>query len=113
MTRVNRLETWYIPEGEQHSVQLPAITVGDDEESQVLVCDDRGDLLCPVYVEEAEHDGLLLLKQFGVSSALIETISAAQQYGDVDPTGRPWHIRRTPTGYKVDEAAVDELGDAM
>jgi hypothetical protein len=112
-TPIERLDTWYIPENEAHHVEFPALRDGN-EEAQVLLIDDRGDLLAPVYVEEAEHDGLLLLKQFGAASALIETVSAAKEYGDVDPTDRTWRIRRLSNGqYEVDDVSADSAADAM
>ena len=107
---IYQLDTWYIPEGETHHVGLPSFKI--DGQDRCLVCDDRGDLLVPVYVQEADHDGLLLLKQFGAAPALIETVRAAQEYGDIDPSGRLWAVSRTETGYQVEEA-VGDASDLM
>ena len=111
-TDLTRLDTWYIPDESSHHIEFPSLRDGN-EQSQVLVVDDRGDLLAPVYVQEADHDGLLLLKQFGAASAVIETIRAAAEYGDVDPTDRLWRIKRFGDQYEVDEVSMDSASEAM
>lgn len=110
-TRINQLDTWYVPEDETHHIRLPSLRDGNDE-SQVLLVDDRGDLLVPCYVEEADHDGLLLVQQYGAAPAFIETMRAAAEYGDIEPTDQVWSITRTVIGsYEVEP--VNRSADEM
>jgi hypothetical protein len=109
---INRLETWYIPDEEAHHIEFPALRHGN-EEARVILTDDRGDLIAAVFVEEADHDGLLLLKQFGAASAVIETLRAASEYGDIDPAGRVWRIERSGDRYQIDDVGADSAADAM
>jgi len=110
-TRINQLDTWYVPEDETHHIRLPSLRDGNDE-SQVLLADDRGDLLVPCYVDEADHDGLLLLQQYGAAPAFVETVRAAAEYGDIEPTDQVWSITRTVVGsYEIEpiNRSADEM----
>lgn len=107
------LDTWYIPEGETHHITLPSLRDGN-EEGRALLVDDRGDLILPCYVEEADHDGLLVLKQFDAAAAVIETMRAAKRYADIEPDEVQWTVKRRVDGsYRVDHEAVDSLEEAM
>lgn len=103
-----KLETWYIPEGETHHLTVVGLRVGN-EESEPLVCVDGTALLMVVEVEEAEHDGPVLLKQFGASDLLLAGLSPAT----LDP-GQEVEVRRYEGGgYEVSMGTVEDASDAM
>lgn len=103
--------TFYVPEGKTRTVTFPQLREGNDS-SRVLLVDDRGTLMAPCYVEEADTDGLLMLKQYN-ADRVIASIEAAVEWGDRDPSG-PWEITRTDDGtYHVEHAAAHDASDAM
>lgn len=105
------LSTYYVPEGSQRTLTVPTLRIGSNE-SDILLADDRGTLLMPCYVEEAEHDGMLLLKQYG-AARLIERIRMLEEYEGLEP-GDQLVIRRDEAGnYDVDLASVKDIDEAM
>lgn len=95
--------TFYVPSGESVTVSLPSLRQGNDE-GRVLLFHDRGEVYVPAYVEQAESDDLLLLNQYS-ADAVVESIRAAVEYGNVDPSQGRWSIRRT----EADQIEVDHL----
>lgn len=105
--------TFYVPEGSSRTVRLPALREGNDE-SRVLLFSDRGEVYIPAYVEEADTDSLLLLNQYS-ADAVVESIKAAVEYGDVDPSDGRWIIERSSTGELSVEhdRGPEDAADAM
>lgn len=111
MSELDTIGTWYVPEGESITVEFPTLREGNDP-AAVLVCDDRGTLIAPAYIQEADTDDLLFLKQFN-AARIIESIRAAVKYGDKDPAG-PWEIDRREDGtYDVESKSVNTAEEAM
>lgn len=107
--------TFYIPEGATRTVTFPALRDGNDE-GEVLLCDDRGTLLAPCYVAEADSDGLLMLKQYNAGS-LVGSLRMLWRHDLAEP-GQAVRIKRLEGGgFDVEPVAepepVDEASDAM
>lgn len=102
--------TFYIPEGQTRTVTFPCLRNGDNE-SEVLVTDDRDTLLAPVFVEEAESDGLLMLKQYG-AGRLIEKLRMMAEYEDFS-AGDTVEIYRGENRYEAELKTFDGVEDAM
>lgn len=105
--------TFYVPEGETVTVSLPALREGNDD-SRVLLFENRGEVYVPAYVAEAESDDLLLLNQYS-ADRIVSSIEAAVEYGDVDPSEGVWRITRLENGgLEVEhDRGVESLGEAM
>lgn len=97
--------TFYVPEGESRTVSI--VKSGD----QPLFTDDNGTLVAFCYVEEAESDGILLLKQYNAGS-LIGEMRAMAEYGAWNPEEEALVITRDSySRFEVDVKSLD-LGDA-
>lgn len=112
---MKEMGTFFIPEGATRTVTFPGLREGNDE-SHVLLCNDRGTLLAPAYVEEAESDGLLMLKQYNAGS-LVGSLRMLWRH-DLADAGQPVEIRRLEGGgYDVDAVVqdddLDDAADAM
>lgn len=105
MTELEIPGTFYVPDGEVYHVRFPKLREGNDE-GKVFLTDDKGSLLALCYIDEADSDGLLLLKQYD-ASAIIEAVKAASKYGDIDPSGTTWRIDRRDGGLEVDPVLDD------
>lgn len=106
----SELGTYYIPEGQTRTITFPTLRNGNNE-SEILVADDRDTLLAPVYVEEADTDQMLLLKQFG-AGRLIEKLKMMAEYEDLEP-GDTVEIYRGENRYEAKMATVKDMADAM
>lgn len=108
---IEELGTYFIPEGSTRTLVFPGLRDGNDE-SKILLADDRDTLLAPVYVEEAETDSLLLLKQYN-AGRLIEKLKMMQEYEDLAP-GDAVAVRRTESGtLEASLESVKSADDAM
>lgn len=92
---ITELGTYFIPEGSTRTVRFPTLRNGNDE-AEILVVDDRDTLLTPVYVEEADTERLLMLKQYN-AGRLVEKLKMMVEYEDLTP-GDAVSIRRTESG---------------
>lgn len=105
------LDTWYVPEGETHTLELPGLRVGNDE-SEVWLADDRGTLFLPAYVEEAESDGILLLKQYNADRVLAK-LEMMEEYEDLGPGDRLRLTRHDSGRLSIEmiESMTEAMGD--
>jgi len=101
------LGTFYVPEGESRTVKFPALRDGNDE-SQILIVNDRGTLGAPVYVDEADHDGLLMLKQYNAGE-LVGSLRMMARNDWLDP-GDVVEIERMDSG-TLDVQKLDDPED--
>lgn len=102
--------TYYIPEGQTRTITFPALREGNNE-SQILVTDDRDTLMAPAFVEEADTDSMLMLKQFG-AGRLIEKLRMMAQYEGLEP-GDTVEIYRGENRYEAEMKTVRDAADAM
>lgn len=107
---MKELGTYYIPEGQTRTVRFPTLRNGNDE-AEILLADDRDTLLAPVYVEEADTERMLLLKQFG-AGRLVEKLRMMEEYEDLSP-GDTVEIYRGESRYEAKMATVKDAADAM
>lgn len=112
------LRTWYIPKGETHHVQPVMLREGNGEARPVW-SDDRGTLLMVARIEEADHDGLLLWKQYQ-ADRLVRSLAVLAASDRLDP--EHWvRVSRSEGGswYEVepvtdpDATTVESAEDAM
>jgi len=87
--------TYYVPEGRIVTVELPSLRTGNGE-GRTLLFRNRGEIYVPCYIKEADSDDLLLLNQYS-AERFVESVRAAVEYGDVDPSDGVWEIERTET----------------
>lgn len=107
---IREMGTYYIPEGQTRTVTFPTLRNGN-EEAEILVADDRDTLLAPVYVEEADTERMLLLKQFG-AGRLIEKLKMMAEYEDLEP-GDTVEIYRGENRYEAKMKTAKSAADAM
>lgn len=107
---IREMGTYYIPEGQTRTLTFPTLRNGN-EEAEILLADDRDTLLAPVYVEEADSDELLLLKQFG-ASRLIEKLLMMAEYEGLEP-GDTIEVYRGENRYEAKMVTVKDAADAM
>lgn len=103
--KLQDLSTFYIPEGKTRTVTFPTLRPGN-EEGRTMLADDRGTLLAPAYIEEAETDELLLLKQYNAGT-LIGSIRMMVKH-DILESGQPLEITRLESGGYEAEPVVEE-----
>lgn len=104
--------TWYVPEGDDCTIEFPALRDGNDP-GQAVVTNDNGALVALVYVREADTDGLLLLKQYGAGD-LVERLKAMEEWSDWEVPERDYRLSRSETGvYELEPLGPTEASDAM
>lgn len=111
MTDLHIAGTFYVPEGRTVTLRLPSVREGNDS-SRVWLFSNRGEVYLPAYIDEADTDDVLLLNQYS-ADRIVESIRAAVEYGDVDPSEGVWKVTRTDHGLDVDHELVDSASEAM
>lgn len=110
---VHQMGTFYVPEGESIVAELPSLRDGNDE-GRIVFADDNGTLLLPCYIDEAESEDLLLLKQFYAGRLIGELVTLADM-GYLEPGDRLKIRRGAEQVYDLEvlDDGVDEISEAM
>lgn len=108
---MRNLGTWFVREGDEATLTLPSLREGN-EESEVLFCDDRGTLLLPCYIEEADSDDLMLLKQYN-ADRVVAKLEMMEEYEGLGPGDRIRLERGESGRLSVEPLSVTSADDAM